>query len=62
LSGFGEAVFLVLLGLKSRLLLNIPRIIEVDSITLGNFQKEISRFEKDAAYVRIFSTFRPISI
>jgi hypothetical protein len=51
LSSFGEAIFLGLLDVKSRLLLNILRIIEVDSITLGNFENEISRFEKDVTYV-----------
>jgi hypothetical protein len=46
--GFAEAIFLGLLDVKSW------HIIEVDSITLGNFEKEISRFEKDTAYVWTF--------
>jgi hypothetical protein len=57
LTVIGGAIFLGSLDVKSRLPLNIPRMIEVDSITHGNFEKGISRFEKDAAYVYIFSTF-----
>jgi hypothetical protein len=51
MSNFGEAIFLRLLDVKSRFVPNIPRIIEVDLIPQGNFEKEISRFERDAAYV-----------
>jgi hypothetical protein len=50
-------VFLGILDVKSSVILNIPGIIEVDSITPGNFEKEISRFEKNASSVETFLTF-----